>query len=105
MNGGKKVPEQVKVDVKDRQDREKDSVMTIRSYADPLLYTTLGELLPIIDSNWDDLADQFRSRKAVRSILSQLNQSRAIVMHCVELHEDEADRVKLLIKDWQRQVT
>jgi hypothetical protein len=100
-----KVPDTIKNEVKDRQEKEKDSVMTIRSMDDPLLYATLGELLPIIEHNWDDFSDQFRSRKGVRLILSQLNQIRAVVAHSVEIHEDEADRAKLAIKDWQKQLT
>ena len=100
-----KVPDAIKNEVKDRQDKEKDSVMTIRSLDDPLLYTTLGELIPIIESNWDDFSDQLRSKKGARQILTQLNQSRAVVAHSVELTDDEADRMKLAIKDWQRQQT
>jgi len=99
------VPEAVRNVVRERQEKEKDSVMTIRSYDEPLVYTTLGELLPIIESNWDDFSDLFRSKKAVKQILVQLNQSRAVAMHCAELHEDEADRMKIMIKDWQRQFT
>lgn len=101
----KEVPDTIKNEVKNRQEKEKDSVMTIRSYDDPLLYTTLGELIPIIESNWDDFSDQLRSKKGVKQILTQLNQSRALVAHSVELTEDEADRMELAIKDWQRQQT
>jgi len=100
-----KVPQEIQNEVKGRQEKEKDSVMTIRSYDDPLVYTSLGELIPIIEKNWDDFSDQFRSKKGVRQILSQLNQTRAVVAHSTELHEDEAERMKLLIKDWQRQQT
>ncbi|MDE1862994.1 MAG: hypothetical protein KGI33_08790 [Thaumarchaeota archaeon] len=99
-----RIPDIIKKEVKERQEKEKDSVMTIRSLDDPLLYVTLGELLPIIEHNWSDFSDQFRSRKAVRQILSQLNQIRAVVAHNVELHDDESDRAKLSIKDWQRQL-
>jgi len=98
------VPEGIRNVVKERQDKEKDSVMTIRSLDDPLIYTTLEEMLPIIESNWDDFGDLFRSKTAIKQILVQFNQSRAVAMHCAELH-DEADRMKMLIKDWQRQYT
>lgn len=99
------VPDDIQKEVSGRQEREKDSVMSIRSQDDPLLYATLGELIPIIEYNWDDFSDQLRSKKAVRSILSQLNQTRAVIAHSVELNEDEITRMKLLIKDWQRQQT
>ncbi|MDE1727448.1 MAG: hypothetical protein KGH89_09350, partial [Thaumarchaeota archaeon] len=95
----------IKNEVRERQQKEKDSVMAIRSLSEPLLYATLGELLPIIEHNWNDFSDQFRSKKGVKQILTQLNQIRAVVAHNVELHDDEADRAMLSIKDWQRQLT
>lgn len=97
------VPVSIKDEVKDRQEKEKDSVMSIRSIENPLAYTTLGELIPILENNWDSFSDQLRSRKAVRQTLSQLNQTRSVIAHSVELNEDEISRMKLLIKDWQRQ--
>lgn len=97
-----KIPDNIKKDVKDRQVAEKDSLMTIRDPDNPLVYTTLGELSPIIEENWDDFSDQFRSRKALRKILTQLNQSRIVIAHSSELEEDEVTRMELLIKDWQR---
>lgn len=99
------VPAGVKDEVKKRQEKEKDSVMSIRVTGDPLAYTTLGELIPILDSNWDSFSDQFRSQKAVDQTLYQLNQTRAVIAHSVELNDDEITRMKLLIKDWQRQQT
>ena len=97
------VPVSIKQEVKDRQEREKDSVMSIRAIDNPLAYTTLGELIPILENNWEIFSDQLRSKKAVRQTLSQLNQTRAVVAHSVELNDDEITRMTLLIKDWQRQ--
>jgi len=99
------VPIGVKNAVKERQEKEKDSVMSIRAVDDPLAYTTLGELIPIIENNWDSFSDQLRSKKAINQTLSQLNQTRAVIAHSVELNEDEITRMKILIKDWQRQLT
>jgi len=99
------VPDNVKKEVKERQEKEKNSVMSIRAVDDPLTYSTLGELIPIIEKNWDSFSDQLRSKKAVNQTLSQLNQTRAVIAHSAELNEDEIIRMKLLIKDWQRQQT
>lgn len=96
-----KVPEQVKKDVKDRQEREKDTPMAIRS-SDPLTYTTFGELIVILDTNWVDFADTIRSQKAMQKILSELNSLRGVVAHSAELGDDDIDRFKLLIRDWLR---
>jgi hypothetical protein len=98
-----KVPEGVKNNVRDNIKREIDSVMTSRSKDDPLAYTTLGELSQIILENWDDFADQLRSKKAVSSILFQLNQIRVAVAHSNELSEHDSNRLEILIKDWQYQ--
>lgn len=96
-----KVPENVKKEVKERQEREKDTPMAIRSN-DPLTYTTFGELIVILDANWIDFADTIRSQKAMQKILSELNSLRGVVAHSSDLSDDDIDRFKLLIRDWLR---
>jgi len=97
----KKVPDSLKTEVKKRQEKEKDSPMSIRS-ENPIIYTTFGELVDIFNSNWTDFSDTIRSQKAMQSVLFQLNQMRAVVAHSAELNEDEIKRFELLIKDWLR---
>ncbi|MDH3488300.1 MAG: Swt1 family HEPN domain-containing protein [Nitrosopumilus sp.] len=77
--------------------------MSVRAIDDPLAYTTLGELIPILEKNWSSFSDLLRSKKGVNQTLSQLNQTRSVIAHSVELNDDEISRMKLLIKDWQRQ--
>jgi methyl coenzyme M reductase subunit C-like uncharacterized protein (methanogenesis marker protein 7) len=96
-----KVPDGVKNNVKDKQDKEKDSVLSIRS-DDPLTYTNFGELIDIFNANWDDFADTIRSKKAMQQTLSQFNQIRSVIAHSCELNDDEIARFELLIKDWLR---
>jgi hypothetical protein len=96
-----KVPEGVQRAVRDKQQDERDTVMSIRS-EDPLSYTNFGELISVFDANWDDFSDTLRSRKAMQSILSQFNKIRNVVAHSCELNEDEITRFKLLVKDWFR---
>jgi hypothetical protein len=96
-----KVPEGVQKAVKDKQQDERDTAMSMRS-EDPLSYTNFGELIGIFDANWDDFSDTLRSRKAMQSILSQFNKIRNVVAHSCELNEDEITRFKLLVKDWFR---
>jgi hypothetical protein len=96
-----KVPENVKKEVKERQEREKDTPMAIRSN-DPLSYSTFGELIVILDANWIDFADTIRSQKAMQKILSELNSLRGVVAHSSDLSDDDIDRLKLLIRDWLR---
>lgn len=96
-----KVPESLRAEVKKRQEREKDSPMSIRS-DDPLIYTTFGELATIFHANWADFSDTIRSEKAMDRVLSQLNQVRGVIAHSAELNDDEIKRFELLIKDWLR---
>ncbi|MGA3293682.1 MAG: Swt1 family HEPN domain-containing protein [Candidatus Acidiferrales bacterium] len=96
-----RVPEGVRNAVKDKQQDERDTTMSIRS-EDPLSYTNFGELISIFDQNWDDFSDTLRSKKAMQSILSQFNKIRNVVAHSCELNEDEITRFKLLVKDWFR---
>lgn len=96
-----RVPEGVQKAVKDKQQDERDTAMSMRS-EDPLSYTNFGELVSIFDANWDDFSDTLRSRKAMQLILSQFNKVRNVVAHSCELNEDEITRFKLLVKDWFR---
>jgi hypothetical protein len=96
-----RVPEGVQKAVKEKQQEERDSAMSMRS-EDQLRYTSFGELISIFDSNWDDFSDTLRSRKAMQSILAQFNKIRNVVAHSCELNEDEITRFKLLVKDWFR---
>lgn len=96
-----KVPDAVKTEVARLQKNEKDSVFSVRS-DDQLSYTTFGELLLILDANWDDFSDTIRSRKGMRQVLSQFNMSRGVIAHSCELKDDEIMRLELLVKDWLR---
>jgi energy-converting hydrogenase A subunit M len=96
-----KVPEGVQKAVKEKQQDERDTTMSIRS-EDPLSYTNFGELISIFEANWDDFSDTLRSKKAMQTILSQFNKIRNVVAHSCELNDDEITRFKLLMKDWFR---
>jgi hypothetical protein len=97
-----KVPEGVKTEVLKRQESEQDSVMAVRPLDDHLSFTSLGELIPIVESNWIDFSDKLKSKRAVLQTLRQFNQTRNIIAHSFELSPDEILRLKLLIRDWQR---
>lgn len=96
-----KVPSGVKNSVAEKQKKEKDTPMSIRS-EDSLSYTNFGELIVIFDANWVDFSDTLRSQRAMQMVLSQFNLIRNVIAHSSELSEDEIDRLKLLIKDWFR---
>lgn len=95
------VPEDVRKEVQDKQQKEKDTAMSIRS-EDPLCYTNFGELIGILDAKWDDFSDTIRSKKAMRQVLSSFNLLRNVIAHSCELNDDEIKRLELLVKDWLR---
>lgn len=96
-----KVPAGVKASVADKQKKEKDSPISIRS-DDPLAYSNFGELIDVLNANWSEFSDTLRSQKAMQQILGQFNQLRNVIAHSAELNEDEITRFQLLIKDWFR---
>lgn len=95
------VPAGVRTAVAEKQRKEKDTPMSIRS-DDPLTYTNFGELIDILNANWIDFSDTLRSQKAMQQILGQFNQIRNVIAHSVELSSDEILRFQLLIRDWFR---
>jgi hypothetical protein len=99
-NSGK-VPAQIMSEVQKRIQREADAGVTRRS-ADPLDYTTFGELSGIITANWDIFGAIFSSQKAVEKVMSSLNSLRGSIAHCSPLAPDEVLRLRLTLRDWFR---
>lgn len=96
-----KAPVGVKNSVSENQRKERDTAMAIRSDSQ-LDYANFGELIDIINNNWDDFSDTIRSKKAMESVISQFSKIRNVIAHSCELEEDDIFRLKLLIKDWFR---
>jgi hypothetical protein len=93
------VSEAIRTAVADKQQKEKETVLSIRS-EDPLSYTNFGELIVIMEANWNSFSDTIRSRKAMQQTLSQFNYIRNVIAHSSELSESDVTRLKLLIHDW-----
>lgn len=96
-----KIPQIVLQEVQNRTTKEIDSGFSRRSF-DKLDYTTFGELMVIITSNWDIFGSVFSSRKAVERVLANLNTLRNPIAHCAKLSEDEVLRLQLTVRDWFR---
>jgi bisphosphoglycerate-dependent phosphoglycerate mutase len=98
----KKVPDQVKQNVKKSIKREKEAAVTPRS-SSPIDYTTFGELSEIIKSNWSLFGGSvFTEIKAVEKVMANLNSLRNPIAHCSPLAEDEVLRLELSLRDWFR---
>lgn len=96
-----KVPETIRTNVAEKQKKERDTMMSIRS-EEPIYYTDFGELIDILFANWEDFSDTIRSKKAMQQVLYQFNLIRNVIAHSCELEDDEIKRLELLVKDWQR---
>jgi hypothetical protein len=95
------VPHPVKKKVAGRQKNEKNTPFSERS-EDPMYYSDFSDLSKIIENNWDDFSDSFRSLESVTGTLEILNVLRRTVAHNGVLDEDETERLKMHIKDWIR---
>jgi len=93
------VPAGIKAAMVDKQDREKDTVLAVRS-EDPLSYVNFGELIGIIEANWTSFSDTIRSKKAMQQTLLQFNQIRNVIAHSSSLSTNDISRLKLLVNDW-----
>ena len=96
-----KIPKGVQDSVTEKQEKEKDTPMSIRS-DDRLSYTNFGELIDILNSNWVDFNDTLRSKKRCSKYSHSSIKSEDVITRTVHLNEDEIIRFKLLIKDWFR---
>ncbi len=96
----KAVPQGVKLKVKERQEKEKDTPISMRD--EPILYASFGEYIDIFNANWSEFSDTIRSQKSMQQTLGVFNQLRNIIAHSSELNDDEIMRFTLLIRDWMR---
>ena len=96
-----KIPQDVKDNVEKLRKEEQDTPNSIRS-EEPIYYTNFGDLIKIIESNWNDFSDTLRSKKSAIDALRLLNRMRNPIAHSCELEDDEIQRFQLAIKDWQR---
>lgn len=95
------VPQPVKDTVELNRKREAEAGISMRS-TDPIDYTNFGELLVIIEHNWQTFSDTFNNQKGLRRVLSGLNMLRAPIAHCAVLAPDEVVRLELGIRDYYR---
>jgi hypothetical protein len=71
---------------------------------DPLTYTEMGQLLKIIQQNWQDFEPHVRTLDWAASIFNTVERSRNVIMHSGVLARDDVERVGMNIRDWVLQV-
>lgn len=95
------VPQPIREEAQKNQRREEQAGVSPRSEKQ-IDYITFGQLSEIFSHNWDSFAGMLSDKAAVSRVLASLNMLRGTIAHCGVLAEDEADRLKLAIRDWFR---
>ena len=96
-----RIPPAIQAEVAKRIARERESGVTPRS-AEPLDYTTFGELSDVMKASWALFGSVLNDLKAVEAVMARLNTLRAPIAHCAPLAEDEVLRLSLTLRDWSR---
>ncbi|MDB6129594.1 MAG: hypothetical protein JWM04_701 [Verrucomicrobiales bacterium] len=87
-----------------RQDQEKQIRWHQARGLSPIYYIEMGDLVSIIQTNWDSFEDLLHDIGWVRQIFKSLERSRNVIMHSGQLSMDDVERVGVFIRDWLRQV-
>jgi hypothetical protein len=100
----KGVSPKIKDSVKKLKEKEaRNKYHTQRSSA-PIGYTLFGNLGQIIINNWNEFSDLFPDQAWITSRLTDLENSRNIIMHTGTLPQIEIERIESIVRDWQRQI-
>ena len=87
--------------VKKRQSEDKSSFYDDR--IDPIIFTTIGELKEIIQSNYKDFESQFHDKTFVTRILHEINRLRIMIYHNSPLGDDDMGMLVQFINRWSNQ--
>jgi hypothetical protein len=98
----------VPLKIREKADARRTEELKIRWHAprgdEPLNYTELGDLVTIINQNWDRFEPFVRSLEWAKQLISSIERSRNVIMHSGELEIEDIERIGGLIRDWIRQV-
>jgi len=71
---------------------------------DPLTYTEMGQLVDIINQNWELFEPHVHRQDWATSIFSTIERSRNVIMHSGTLDIEDIERLGMNIRDWVKQV-
>ena len=104
VNWWSKVPKDVQDEVeKGEQTEEQKQWMALNSRS-KLALTTLPQLLRIIDENWKDAFQTTVRDKFLVQEARSISHIRNTVCHMSDISQEEADRVRQVMRDWFRVV-
>lgn len=69
-----------------------------------IYYTELGDLVSILQNNWELFEDYLHSFEWAKNIIVTLEKSRNVIMHGGQLDMTDIERIGTSIRDWIRQI-
>ncbi len=100
-----RVPERIRNVVKLRKDDEAKNPWHGKRGASQISYTDLEQLGSIVQSNWGDFKAIFPTLNWLTQRLAEIAQSRNPVAHMNPVKKQDANRIRLYVKDWQELMT
>lgn len=98
------VPNKVRERAESRQAEESKIRWHTPRGDEPLNYTDFGDLIAIINQNWEKFEPFIRSLEWARQLTGTIERSRNVIMHSGELELEDVERIGGLIRDWVKQV-
>jgi hypothetical protein len=96
-----KVDSKLQSDVKTKQQQELGTLMFVRS-EDPMEYTTIWEVMSILEQNWDIFQNDFSmGLSRLRDTVNTLNQLRIVIAHNSELTDEQKKKFEVMMDDWR----
>jgi Swt1-like HEPN len=98
----------VSAEIQKKAQRKMDEEKKIRWHKSrglsPIYFTEIGDLVSIIQHNWDVFVDIIQDIEWLRQIIRSIERSRNVIMHSGQLSLDDIERVGVNIRDYIRQV-
>lgn len=99
------VANDVKKDVQDRINKEKENRWHGKRGAHKMFYTDIGDLKSIISKNWNDFKDVIKKEQGwVKLKIEEIEFSRNVIAHNNPLSDDDIQRLEVNFKDWFKQI-
>jgi hypothetical protein len=100
----KRVEEKRRKSLAGRMSREQGRHWHGKRGAHPIYYSDIGDLVKIIENDWNHFSDLFDSIEWVTQRIKEINVSRRVIAHNNPLHPDDLKRVEVYYSDWRRQI-
>lgn len=101
----KSVSEKIRSGAKRKQDDEDRIRWHVQRGADPINYTTMGDLVSIMRQNWTPhFVPHIPTIEWAAGLMDVIERSRNTIMHSGMLSRTDVERVGMNIRDWIKQV-